>query len=147
MYRILLATDGSQSSLRALQKTVEIAGPLEAEVTVIAVAQVIPVYRAAGYHGALFDGEQLAMLEKDMENVARETLDKTQSILKEKGIPTKTVLGQGQPADVICQTAEEGGYDMIVIGSRGMGGIKGVILGSVSIKVVHLARTPVLIVK
>lgn len=147
MYKILLAADGSESSFKAARKTLEMAVPLKAEVTVLSVVQVIPVYRAAGYHGALFDGEQLAMLERDMEEAASETLEKTRRFFQENGLEVKTVLTKGQPADVICQAAEEGKFDLIVIGSRGLGTIKGLVLGSVSNKVIHNAKTSVLIVK
>jgi len=53
----------------------------------------------------------------------------------------------GVPADEVLQEQEEGGYDLLVIGSRGMGEVKGWILGSVSTRVVRYAKCPVLVVK
>jgi len=57
----------------------------------------------------------------------------------------ETVMGN--PADEICRKAEEGGYDVIVLGSRGHGVVASVLLGSVSAKVLHHAPCSVLIVR
>jgi nucleotide-binding universal stress UspA family protein len=56
-------------------------------------------------------------------------------------------LLQGSPAEVILSYAKEHGADVIVIGSRGLGGIREFVLGSVSHNVVQSARIPVLVVK
>ncbi len=57
------------------------------------------------------------------------------------------VLGSGEPAHVIVDTTHERGADQIVMGARGRGGVSGLILGSVSQKVIHLADCPVTVVK
>jgi len=59
----------------------------------------------------------------------------------------ETLIRPGSPADEIVDAAKELGADMIVIGSRGWGEIRSVLLGSVSERVLHLARCPVLIVR
>ena len=56
-------------------------------------------------------------------------------------------IKDGRPADVIVQTAIDDHVDLIVLGSRGLGGIKQLFLGSVSDRVADEARCPVLIVK
>jgi len=56
-------------------------------------------------------------------------------------------MEQGRPADKIIETATKGKYDIIVIGSRGLGGIKQLLLGSVSDRFSDKAPCPVLIVK
>ncbi|MCW2277192.1 universal stress protein family protein [Heliophilum fasciatum] len=53
----------------------------------------------------------------------------------------------GNPAYAICEYAEEHNMDLIIIGSRGMGEIKSLLLGSISDRVLHLAKCPVLIVR
>jgi nucleotide-binding universal stress UspA family protein len=76
------------------------------------------------------------MLSKALENAKKiENLD----------IPAKLV--EGRPADEIVETAKEGNFDLIVMGSRGLGGIKEFFLGSVSDRVADEAECPVLIVK
>ncbi len=59
---------------------------------------------------------------------------------------SKKIL-EGRPSDKIVETAKEGGFDLIVIGSRGLGGVKEFFLGSVSDRVADEATCPVVIVK
>ena len=54
---------------------------------------------------------------------------------------------QGRPANQIVEAVKEGNFDLIVMGSRGIGGIKGVLLGSVADRVADHAECPVMIVK
>ncbi|MFQ6064459.1 MAG: universal stress protein [Candidatus Bathyarchaeia archaeon] len=58
-----------------------------------------------------------------------------------------TKLVEGRPSERIVEVAKEGKFDVIVMGSRGLGGIKGFFLGSVSDRVADEAACPVLIVK
>jgi nucleotide-binding universal stress UspA family protein len=70
--------------------------------------------------------------------VGNQILGKAESEAKERGLKKveKNVM-KGDPAEVIIDYAKEGDFDMIVIGSRGLGGVKGLMLGSVSSKVCH----------
>lgn len=63
------------------------------------------------------------------------------------GSKTTTKLLIGDPADMILRESVEGSFDLIVIGSRGLGSVKEFILGSVSYKVVSHSKIPVLVVK
>jgi nucleotide-binding universal stress UspA family protein len=56
-------------------------------------------------------------------------------------------IGVGSEADVICQYAKEKGCDQIVMGTRGLGSVSNLVLGSVATKVIHLSPVPVLLVK
>ena len=56
-------------------------------------------------------------------------------------------IGLGDAAEVICQYAKEKGCDQIVMGTRGMGSVSNLVLGSVATKVLHLTPVPVLLVK
>ncbi len=148
MYKILLAADGSAQSFKALDFVAQIAKPLNADVTIISVAQAVPVIK--GQNGVSF--EDVASLEKNiaegMKKMAKKLLEKAEEAFLEKGLEVKTRLEKGQPADVICKIAEDENFDMVVIGSRGLGGgIKGVLLGSVSNKVVNRVGTNVIIIK
>jgi nucleotide-binding universal stress UspA family protein len=74
-------------------------------------------------------------------------LSQTEKVFADAGLVTDTEVVIGAPAEQICAYAEKGGYDLIVMGSRGAGEVKSVFAGSVSHHVVHLAKCPVLIVK
>ncbi|MNR36447.1 Stress response protein NhaX [compost metagenome] len=79
--------------------------------------------------------------------MAVQTTDEVKSRLEAEGLNATVELLQGSPAEVILAYAKEHGADVIVIGSRGLGGIREFVLGSVSHNVVQSARIPVLVVK
>lgn len=56
-------------------------------------------------------------------------------------------IGVGHEADVICQYAQEKGCDYVIMGTRGLGSVSNLVLGSVATKVLHLSQVPVLLVK
>jgi nucleotide-binding universal stress UspA family protein len=66
---------------------------------------------------------------------------------KEAGVRIKTQLQEGDPASVILNESSAGKYDLIIMGSRGLGRFKRLLLGSVSTKVVHHASCSILVVR
>jgi len=67
--------------------------------------------------------------------------------IEEKNIKASMIFKEGHPSEVITSVAAENGFDLIVIGSRGLGGLKKLFLGSISAAVLHEANTNVLTVK
>ncbi|GLI09429.1 universal stress protein UspA [Paenibacillus tyrfis] len=138
--KVLVAFDGSELSVKALQKAVAITQEDSAELIVIHVYQ-SPVLA----YGSAFVTVP-ATLDQDYEEYAR-------SVLKEaEGLTTgvsrvKHVLQQGQPAVTILEYAEENGVDLIIMGSRGLSGLREFVLGSVSHNVVQHSKVPVLVIK
>jgi nucleotide-binding universal stress UspA family protein len=87
-----------------------------------------------------------ASVDQEYSEQAEKILDEARSLLSD--YPNTTyVLRQGQPAFELLEYAKEQGCDLIVMGSRGLGGIREFLLGSVSHHVVQESRIPVLIVK
>jgi nucleotide-binding universal stress UspA family protein len=84
-----------------------------------------------------------ALIEKD----ARALLGVYEEIAKARGLTAKTMLVKGRPAEAILDAARTEGADLIVVGSRGLGGVKGLFLGSVSNAVVQNSKVPVMVVK
>jgi nucleotide-binding universal stress UspA family protein len=70
-----------------------------------------------------------------------------EELAKKQGATVEAVAMEGDPASKIVGYADKGGFDMIVMGSRGLGRFKEMMLGSVSSKVLHHAKCSVLIVK
>ena len=68
-------------------------------------------------------------------------------IAKARGVKAETMLVRGHPARAILDAAKAKGTDLIVVGSRGLGGVKGLLLGSVSNAVVQNSKVPVMVVK
>lgn len=147
MYKVLVATDGSQTSKKALEYVIKITEALQADVTVISVAQKIPILK--GHEG--ISSTDVAGFEENikqgMEGMAKEALAVAEKMFQEKRLSVTTRLETGDAANVISDVAEKDGFDHVVIGSRGLGGIKGMVLGSVSNKVVNRVKTNVTVVK
>ncbi len=141
--KILLAYDGSDASNKALLKATELVKASPSSQLEVVTAFDFP---------RIFMGEGLAPIpasvNKEYYDLAEQTTDEVKSgLLAEQGVDAKVELIQGSPAEVILDYANENDFDVIVIGSRGLGGIREFVLGSVSHNVVQHARIPVLVVK
>ena len=84
---------------------------------------------------------------EQLEQAGREVLERSRRIVEERGVHAKTRLVIGHPAEEIAKVANEEGFDLLVVGSRGLSTVKAFLLGSVSEKLSRLAKCPVLIVK
>jgi nucleotide-binding universal stress UspA family protein len=133
--KIVLGYDGSDSAKRALERAAALAGDQD-EVVVVAVWQIRA--RAVLTEGAQRDASEL--------HERRRELEEAKAFLAERGIEAETVLGQGDPGEVIVDVAKEKNADLIVLGRRGVNPFERILLGSVSSKVVHRAPCDVLVV-
>lgn len=138
--RIVVAFDNSELS----RKAVEVAKQLlstnpEAELHIISVVETYTSsYIEAHYGDILIQAREQTRAE--MQKLLEEQLSGVSS-------KTNSVILEGNPAKKITEYAEEKNADLIVIGSRGLGSIQGIVLGSVSSKVMQLANCPVLVIK
>ncbi len=140
MYKkVLVPIDGSSHSDRAEKTALELAQLMGAEVCLIHV--IVPPQYTAFYGETPIPVSQDLM--DELEHRGKTLLD--EHAAKYSGVKVSTELFVGHPAETICQRAKEGGCDLIVIGSRGLGAIKGYLLGSVSDRVSHHAPCTVLI--
>ncbi len=138
--RILVPYDGSSPSDAALEYAFE-RFP-EAEVTAV---YVIPV--SEGYWGAFQDAETDAPGEAEARERGETLLEGATAIADEHDRSLSTHLASGKPDGEIVETAVEGEYDAIVIGSHGREGVSRVLLGSVAERVVRRAPIPVIVVR
>ena|SRR5688572_20603637 len=131
MKRILVAYDGSEPARRALDTTIELAKASDALVTVVSVVPVHP--------GRVpidpWDDPRVHALE----------LREAEQILAARGVTAEYMQPSGDPARKIEQLADEGGFDTIVIGSRGLGAVSRFLQGSVSEHVATHASATVVI--
>ncbi|TWH45077.1 universal stress protein [Sporomusa sp. KB1] len=141
--KILVPIDGSRNSLVALSHAVAIARSFAAEITILyvsALSQQVPLYDQV-------KGSKIpANASTDPVNFAKKIIAEALKHVPE-GIRVQTHNELGEPRIVITETAQQNGYDIIVIGSRGLGTIEGLLLGSVSSYVVRNSHCPVLVVK
>ena len=146
---ILLATDGSDQAVAAARFIGTLVNPAALErVTVMAVIRPLtsaPFFGEVGI--ASISQEAWDSLNESADASAKNAIQKTVDALAGIAPRIETLIRPGSPADEIVDAAKELGADMIVIGSRGWGEIRSVLLGSVSERVMHLAHCPVLIVR
>ena len=142
---IIVPTDGSVNSKRALEHAVVIASALGATITFVYVANIVSVIsnfdqipNASGYVT-----EQVAL---DMEEEGKSILDDYAKVIPQN-IEVKSVFEVGSPGPAVLSVAKKYNADLIVMGSRGLGPLKGLFMGSVSSYVVTHSVCPVLIVK
>lgn len=143
--KILLASDGSEYAIKAAEAAAELAKALGASVTLLHVFTMPSLHMAVPGSPAV-DVDPGA-LSSYVEQVQDAVAKRTGRILEEAGVAYDTLLEAGHPAEVIVRIAEDDGYDLIVMGSRGLSAIQSFLLGSVSDRVVHHAHCPVLVVK
>ena len=145
--KILLGTDGSANSRKALKFAIEMASKYNALFYVLHVvsSMEIPV-DVIEYVSAedIEDPPASVYLEKIGQMVIKQSENECEITGCED---IHTVILRGDPADMIIEFAKEKAVDVIVLGSRGFRGIKGKLLGSVSRKVSHAADCTCIIVK
>jgi len=147
LYRILLATDGSENSQRVVEEVLRIAEALKAEVTAL---HVIEQYDRSYMAYTPYKVEIRDDLNHIKQLEADRIIEEAAKPFRDKGLAIKTeiiVSKDKSPADIICDIASRGEYNLIAIGSRGLRGVKELFLGSVSNKVAHIGCTNVLIVR
>ncbi len=142
--KILAATDGSELSFKALKEAASIASMINGEVAIIYVEDPVPHPDDKGYY---FSEDSLKQYEARRKEDREKILGEAEQIFQAKGLPFNTVVKKGRPADIIKKVASEEGYDLIVLGSRGLGGLNQLLLGSVSNAVAQQSESSVLIVR
>ena len=139
--KILLAFDGSPNALRAAKFAVDLQKSIPAaRCTVITVASFTK-------DEAEFLGVSNAEFDQALQTNARQIMHGAVELFNNAGLPVEKVELQGDIAGNIAKYAREHGFDLIVMGTRGLSNIKEMLLGSVSNKVLHLAHCPVTVVK
>ncbi len=136
MTRIVVGTDGSEPSQRALTWAAEEARLRRAELEIV-VAWEFPIVNYYGFSAAARPEE--------LEAAARERLDAAAASVRTDGLVLSTSLVEGAPAPVLLDQAK--GADLLVVGSRGHGGFSGLLLGSVSQHCVTHAPCTVVVVR
>ena len=141
MLKILLAMDGSDHSTRVIDTVVKLAAEWKApSLHVLNVQDEPVVYGEVAIYVSPEKAREYA-LEAGQKVLARVT-----ERLGQLGLPFTSEVAIGDTAPTIVRLAAERGCDLIVMGTRGMGAIASMVLGSVACKVVHLTNIPVLLV-
>ena len=134
---ILLPVDGSDTSTRAAEYCVWFARATGGRVLVLNVQTAFEDWQTHGI------GHEAAR--KHREDLARESSSKALEILA--GTPHEFLLAEGEPAETIGRIAEERGCVGVVMGTRGLGKISGVLMGSVAMKTFHVVKVPITFIR
>jgi nucleotide-binding universal stress UspA family protein len=137
--KIVVGVDGSENANRALLWAIDRARETDAEIVAVYAID-LPPYLLTGFRPPMtaFDEEWRTGLKNQFE-------DDWLRPLKESGVPYHALIGDGDAAAAINQAADEQDATMVVLGRRGLGGFAGLLLGSVSDKVAHHSRKPVVL--
>src|SRR5574341_1127006 len=137
--KILVGVDGSECAKRAFDAAVEMAKETNASLIALCVVQLPMVIGQRKETAAKF----VRILERE----AKLILADYAAEADKKGVKVETVLAKGHPAKIILYTTKAEKADLVVVGSRGLGGMKGMLLGSISSAVVQNSKVPVLVAK
>lgn len=148
--KILVCYDGSEASQRAIEKAHQLTAACGIhEVTLLHAYEDYSwvATSADGYAPSPENLSTLKELEEKKVDEKKEILLKEAEKFNDTTAKIEVKLVQGHPASVITDVAEEGNYDLIIMGSRGLGGIRRVVLGSVSNSVMQGTDVSVMVVK
>ena len=145
--RVVLPFDGSPSAVRAVAYVIDLTARFAKErvtVDLINVQNATIALPGAFVRDAADVAEQLA---KSALRDGAKLLAKPIATLQRAKVKVQSKVVLGEPADEIATHVQDSGADAIVMGTRGLGAVGGLVLGSIASKVVHLVKVPVTLVK
>ncbi len=144
--KILLPIDGSEDSFCAIDYCIKLLKNIKPEKIVLLHVAAIPS-QLESYSGKL--GAAFYKMKDQLQEYGEEILNnaKKEIIDKNIDIPIETKMIWGQPQYEIVKETEKGNYDLVIMSNRGLSGIKGFFIGSVSNYVIHHVQCTVIIVK
>lgn len=140
MYKMLVPIDGSPSSERAVRHVIRLARIVgEVKVNLLHVHPAVSAWEVKRF---LRENE----IEHMQQALAEEATQSARTLLDDAAIPYQLHHAEGEIAQTIAEFADSCGCDQVVMGSRGMSSLEGLLLGSISTKVLHLVTVPVTLV-
>jgi nucleotide-binding universal stress UspA family protein len=144
--KILIATDGSKCSQKAVLQGMELAKLIGAKVYALYVldkkAYIPPVLETSIHLGSKWN-----VMEEMLRQEGNDAIQFAKKVAEDKEIDYEGVVVEGDPAHIILEFAEQNKVDMIIMGSLGKGGLERFLLGSVANKVVMHSKISVFVVK
>jgi nucleotide-binding universal stress UspA family protein len=143
--KTLLATDGSEGAERAAGYLRQLAEGLNScEIVVVNVVRPLTHWLVPSESGMMFSGELMAQMLETAREDGKAIVSRFVGMFE--GCNVRGLLAEGDPATEIARVAIDEQADMVVMGSRGMSALQGLVLGSVTTRVLHLSDKPVLVV-
>lgn len=142
MRRLLVAVDGSENALRAVRQVIALSAELR-DLPEVLLVNVQP----AVVSGAVRTFVNADQIDAWYRSEGEKALAAARDLLAAAGIGHEHHIVVGDPAETLARMAGERGCDTIVIGTRGMGAVANLVMGSVATRVMHVAEVPVLLVR
>lgn len=139
--RILVPTDASEYSRRALKTALELARAVKAEVVLLHVS-----YTPQAYWGYTIS-YGITVTQEQLDQNGELALEATLTGIETEPVVITKRVESGHPVTIIVEQIKKENIDLVVMGSHGYGAIAGSVLGSVSQRVLQRASCPVLIIK
>ena len=136
--KILVPVDNSEHSRNALRYALGLAKSQGSHLTLLHSVGRIPM---------LIGGEPRKELLRELVREAEKLMAPYVKMIREAGIEPALIIKEGRPGEVIVQEAKAGDHDLIVMGSRGLSDLQGVIMGSDAHRVLSAAHCPVLLTR
>jgi len=148
MYKhVLLPTDGSELSMKGVERGLALAKELKASATIVTVTPAWSSFDMAS-EARMGHADPIETFEKEASEAARRILDDAKSKAEAVGLDAKLVhLADMHAAEGIIKAAKEHGSDLIVMSSHGRRGVRQVILGSQTAEVIATINIPVLVIR
>jgi nucleotide-binding universal stress UspA family protein len=141
--KILIPVDGSPASLRAIEFAIEMVGQNPGASLVLLHVSNIPAIDLAGVSEVMASDWLQEAASRASAKALKDAIGKCEGA----SVVFRTLIKAGQTAETIAQVAHEEDVKHIVMGTRGLGAIKGLLLGSVATQVIHLAGVPITLIK
>lgn len=139
--KILIPVDGSELALDAVRHALHLQhNGLQAGFVLATVQEPTFMYE-------MILAPDAEVLDRVTGAVGSRALDGAQALFKQAGVPVESEIGSGEPAPTLIEIAQRHGCEAIIMGARGLGGLRAALLGSVSRAVLHASQVPVTIVK
>ena len=139
--KMLLPVDGSEASDRAVERAIKVIQRIKETADLHLFNVQAPISAGIGAHLGR------DTLDKVYQEEAAKQLRSAMAKLDAAGIKYVRHVGIGDPAETISEYAGSQGCDLIMMGTRGMGAVSNLVLGSVATKVIHLSTVPILLLK
>ena len=147
MYKkILVATDGTKLSKKAVEAASKLAADFDAVLTLV---RIVPHYAKTFFDGSsVLSIQEMAEIEKQWTVLAQASLDQLLKATVDKHISVNTVVAKSSNvSDALLKVAKKSKAELIVMASHGRGGIKRVLLGSETLQVLTHSEIPVLVIR
>lgn len=136
--KVLLAIDGSDHSMKAAEYAVEVAKMMQGEILLLHCHRPFPISPGEPYFEMAVAG---------IRDDAHRIMDPFMALLRKSGVPFSDKVEEGRAGEIVPRIADIEGCDVIVMGLRGRSELKGLVLGSVTHRVLRTAPCPVLVVR